>query len=120
MFHGGLPAPYICVISKGEEEIPIRMTAPNKNKTPFYLIDASSPFYKPLWLRATICGAVVVWAIIETYAQQPFWSVIAIACAVYCFYMLFISYKPPEEPEIATRPPEDADDGDDSGKSGVD
>ena len=119
-FHTDLRDMCICVICERDKEIPTRMTAPNKNKTPFYLIDTSSPFYKPLWLRATVCGAVAVWAILETYARQPFWSVIAIACAVYCVYTLFISYKPPEEPEVIARPREDAEGDEDSGPGGAD
>lgn len=96
------------------------MTTPNKNKTPFYLIDVDNPFYKPLWLRATICISVVLWAALETYARQPFWSVIAFACAAYCVYVLFIRYKPPADPVALPPRPEDPEEDDGDNTSAAD
>jgi hypothetical protein len=81
-----------------------------KSKTPFYLIDTTNPFYRPLWLRATICISVVLWATLETVMKEPFWSVIAIAAAVYCVYVLFIAYKPPPEQIVVERPPDTDED----------
>lgn len=83
--------------------------APNNSKTPFYLIDTQNAFYKPLWLRGAICFSVVVWAIAETIAQQPFWAVIAISAAAYCIYTLLIVYQPPADPIVAEARPEDPD-----------
>lgn len=81
--------------------------APKKSKIPVYLIDTQNPFYRPLWLRATICGFAVFWAILETVSKQPFWGVIAIAAAAYCIYVLFITYKPPADLVAAPPRPED-------------
>lgn len=82
--------------------------ADNKNKTPFYLIDTQSEFYRPRGRRIVICAAVVVWAGLETWHRDPFWSVISIACAVYCYYVLFWTYRPPEPPAPqAPEPDED-------------
>ena len=61
----------------------------DKNKPAFYLIDTQSAFYKPFSRRLIICIAVVAWACLETWHKDPFWSVISIACAVYCVYVLF-------------------------------
>jgi hypothetical protein len=82
--------------------------ADNKNKTPFYLIDTQSAFYKPLGRRVVICVAVVLWAGLETWHRDPFWSVISIACAVYCAYVLLWTYKEPVEPP--PRPPDPDED----------
>lgn len=82
--------------------------ADKKNKTPFYLIDTGSEFYKPVGTRLVICISVAIWAILETWHRDPFWSIISIACAVYCVYVLFVTYKPPEP--AAPRPP-DPDEG---------
>jgi hypothetical protein len=91
--------------------------AGNKSKTPFYLIDTNSEFYRPLGVRLAICAGAVLWAVLETWFTDPFWSVIAIACAVYCVYVLFVAYKPPEP--VVERPA-DPDEGDDSdGNDGV-
>jgi hypothetical protein len=69
--------------------------ADSKNKTPFYLIDTQSDFYRPLSRRIVICVAVALWAGLETWHRDPFWSVISVACAAYCIYVLFWTYKPP-------------------------
>jgi len=50
----------------------------------------------------------VVWAVLETWHRDPFWSVISIACAVYCVYVLFWAYKPPLPP--TPRPPDPDED----------
>lgn len=71
--------------------------ADKKNKTPIYLIDTSSPFYKPLGRRLVICLAAIAWAALEGWHHEPFWSVISLACAVYCVYTLFWTYKAPED-----------------------
>lgn len=81
--------------------------ADDKKKTPFYLIDTQSEFYRPFGTRLAICMAAALWAVLETWHRDPFWSVISIACAAYCVYVLFVSYKPPAPP--APRPP-DTDD----------
>ena len=86
--------------------------APKNSKTPIYLIDTQNPFYRPLWLRATICISVVVWATLEIINNQPFWSVIAGAAAVYCVYVLFVTYKPPADPVVAPPRPQDPEEED--------
>ena len=82
--------------------------ADNKRKTPIYLIDTQSDFYRPLGLRLGICISTAAWAGLEAWHRQPFWSVIAIACAIYCTYVLLLTYKAPEP--VAPRPPDPEDD----------
>ena len=85
------------------------MMADKKNKTPIYLIDTSSPFYKPLGRRLVICLAAIAWAALEGWHHEPFWSVISLACAVYCVYVLFWTYKPPEDaPAVSATVEDDA------------
>jgi hypothetical protein len=91
--------------------------ADNKSKTPFYLIDTQSAFYKPRGRRIVICVAVIIWAALETWHRDAFWSVISIACAVYCAYVLLWSYKPPVEPP--PRPPDPDDDEEETSDTGT-
>jgi hypothetical protein len=81
--------------------------ADNKSKTPFYLIDTQSEFYRPAGRRGIICAAVALWAVLETWHRDPFWSVISIAAAVYCFYVLFWTYKPPVPPPVRAPDPDE-------------
>lgn len=82
----------------------------DKPKTPFYLIDTDSDFYKPLGVRAAICISVVCWAAIELYNGDGFWGVLSGAAAVYCIYVLFVAYKPPaEKPPVVYRDEEEED-----------
>ena len=83
--------------------------ADKKSKTPVYLIDTSSPFYKPLGRRLVICLAAIAWAALEGWHREPFWSVISLACAVYCVYTLFWTYKPPEDAPATASAVENAD-----------
>jgi len=69
-----------------------------KSKTPVYLIDTSSPFYRPLGRRVIICLAAIGWAALEGWHREPFWSLISLACAIYCVYVLFWTYKEPPTP----------------------
>lgn len=83
-----------------------------KNKQPFYLIDTDADFYRPLGVRAAICGSVAIWAAIEIYNGDGFWGILSGAAAIYCFYVLFLTYNPPPKVETPVRPPdEDEDDG---------
>ena len=83
-----------------------------KNKSPFYLIDTSAEFYRPRWLRITICVAVAIWAVLEIYHGEGFWGVIAGAAAIYCTYVLLVTYTPPPIVEPVVRPPDEDEDED--------
>lgn len=82
-----------------------------KNRTPFYLIDTESDFYRPLGVRLAICISVVCWAAVEIYNRDGFWGVLSGAAAIYCIYTLFISYNPPpqETPSRADEPEKEAE-----------
>jgi hypothetical protein len=82
-------------------------------KTPFYLIDTSHPFYRPLGVRLAIVGLAAAWTTIEMIGKDMFWVVIAGATAVYVTYVLLIAYKPAEAPS-PIRPPDDEDEPDDA------
>jgi hypothetical protein len=84
----------------------------SKKKQPFYLIDTSAEFYRPLGVRLAICISVACWAAIEAWNGDGFWGVISLAAAVYCVYVLFLTYNPPPKQEPVVRPP-DTDDDDD-------
>lgn len=82
-----------------------------KNKPPFYLIDTDADFYRPLGVRIAICASVAVWATIEIYNGDGFWGILSGAAAIYCFYVLFLTYNPPPpKPETPVRPPDDDED----------
>lgn len=65
------------------------------SKPPFYLIDTSHSFYRPLSTRVIIVALVSFWAVVEVINEQGFFMIIAIALAAYCANALLISYKPP-------------------------
>ncbi|MBX9458438.1 MAG: hypothetical protein KL863_21705 [Rhizobium sp.] len=75
-----------------------------KQKPPFYLIDTDSDFYRPLGVRLAICISVLFWAGIEIYNGDGFWGVLSGAAAVYCIYVLFLTYNPPPKQEPVIRP----------------
>lgn len=81
-----------------------------KSKTPFYLIDTDADFYRPLGVRLAICISVTCWAALEIYHGDGFWGVISGAAAIYCFYVLFVAYNPPEKQEPVVRPPDPEED----------
>ncbi|MGV3549945.1 hypothetical protein [Rhizobium sp.] len=81
-----------------------------KPKTPFYLIDTDSDFYRPFGVRLAICISVCVWAAIELYGGNGFWGVLSGAAAIYCIYVLFVAYKPPVKQEPVVRPDDPEDD----------
>lgn len=83
-----------------------------KSKPPFYLIDTDADFYRPLGVRLAICISVVCWAALEIWNGDGFWGVISGAAALYCIYVLFLSYNPAPKAAPATRPADsDGDDG---------
>jgi hypothetical protein len=81
-----------------------------KNKPPFYLIDTDADFYRPLGVRLAICVAVVCWAGLEIWNGDGFWGIISGAAALYCIYVLFLSYNPAPKQEPVTRPEEPDED----------
>jgi hypothetical protein len=86
--------------------------ATDKSKPPFYLIDTSAEFYRPPMLRYGVCVAAAAWAGMELYIGEPFWMVIAVAVAIYCVYVLVITYKPPAPkpaPVLDEATPDDAE-----------
>jgi hypothetical protein len=78
--------------------------ADRKNKQPFYLIDTDADFYRPLGVRLAICISVACWAGLEIYNGDGFWGVLSGAAAVYCVYVLFLSYNPAPKVEAPVRP----------------
>lgn len=64
------------------------------------MIDASHPFYQPLWRRVLIPLVCFVWAGIELYAAQPIWAAIVGALGGYAVYKLFIEKRPPEKTTV--------------------
>jgi hypothetical protein len=84
----------------------------DKKKLPIYLIDTSAEFYRPLATRIAICLASGLWAAMEIWHREGFWGVIAGAVAIYCVYVLFLTYTPPSKPEPAVRMEESEQDAD--------
>jgi hypothetical protein len=91
------------------------MTEKKKNGTPFYLIDTDADFYRPLGVRLVICIATACWAALEIYNREGFWGVISGAAAIYCVYVLLLTYNPPPKQEPVVRPPDPEDDDEPAG-----
>ena len=76
-----------------------------KRKQPFYLIDTDSDFYRPVGVRLAICLSVAAWAALEIYNGDGFWGVLSGAAAIYCVYVLFLTYNPsPKQADETVRP----------------
>lgn len=67
-----------------------------KSKIPFYLIDPGSEFYRPVGIRIAICAVAAMWLGIELLHRDGFFLVLSSATLLYCVYILFLTYKPPE------------------------
>lgn len=52
------------------------------------LIDPEHPFYAPAWRRYAIAASCFIWAGVEAWAGQPFWTVIFGALGAYSFWTL--------------------------------
>ena len=82
----------------------------NKSKTPFYLIDTSADFYRPFGVRLAICLSVTCWAALEIHNGDGFWAVISGAAALYCVYVLFLTYHAPAPAAPVIRPDDPEED----------
>lgn len=78
------------------------------------LIDPAHPFYKPLWVRLLIVGSCSGWAIFEAIGGDPFFMIIMGALAIYSARVLLIMYKPPADPDVTEKTPENASASDDA------
>jgi hypothetical protein len=58
------------------------------------------PFYRPLWRRVAIVAVTLIWAGFEIFvAGDGFWTVLALAMALYAVWAFLLNYKSPP-PEV--------------------
>lgn len=56
--------------------------------------DQDLEFFRPLWLRVAVTAFCTLWALFEWFiAGSPFWGTLAGACAIYCYYRLFLTFE---------------------------
>lgn len=58
------------------------------------LIDASHPFFRPLWRRIAVVAACLGWALIEIITGSPGWAMLFGAAGLYAAYVLLIASQP--------------------------
>lgn len=80
-------------------------------RTPFYLIDTSHVFYRPLSTRIAIVVGICIWTVVELVARDMFWIVISGALAAYSANVLLIRYIPPAEVRAAPQTDDDDEEG---------
>ena len=61
------------------------------------LIDASHPFFRPLWRRVAVVAACIGWALVEVITGSPGWAMLFGAAGLYAAYVLLIANRPEGE-----------------------
>lgn len=55
------------------------------------LLDASHPFYAPVWRRVAIVAVCFIWALVELSNDAVFWAILSAALGAYCLWEFFLS-----------------------------
>lgn len=58
------------------------------------MLDASHPFFRPLWLRVLVVGVTCGWALVEVVTGSPGWAIIFGAMGAMALWKLLIAYAP--------------------------
>ena len=54
-------------------------------------IDASHPFFRPLWRRVAVVAFCLGWALVEFTSGAPFWGIIFGALGLWAAYEFFVA-----------------------------
>ncbi|MEX0319023.1 MAG: hypothetical protein AB3N21_13780 [Ruegeria sp.] len=65
-----------------------------KRRSLLDVFNVQSAFFIPVWRRALVVTACVLWAIVELANGNPFWAVLFGAIAAYCAHQFFIVFDP--------------------------
>jgi hypothetical protein len=58
------------------------------------------PFYRPKWRRVALVATTASWAAFEIlYTGSGFWTVLASAVFVYCFWVFILNWKDKPPPD---------------------
>ena len=63
------------------------------------LFDLQLPFYRPLWIRLTVTGFVLGWALLELAGGHLFWACLFGALGLYMVHQFFIAFDPKDPDE---------------------
>ncbi|WP_424931241.1 hypothetical protein [Amaricoccus macauensis] len=55
------------------------------------IVDASHPFFKPLWRRIAVVAVTLGWAVVEFVSGGPIWGFIFAAIGAWCAWEFFVS-----------------------------
>lgn len=64
--------------------------------------EAEHPFYRPLWVRLSLTGALLLWTALEWARNEPFWGIMTSAAAVWAIWSFFLTYDPDAAAKQAT------------------
>ena len=59
------------------------------------ILGVRSPWFRPLWRRVALTGALFVWAGVEAYwLNNPGWFWMVLLVALYCLWHFFLTFDP--------------------------
>lgn len=61
------------------------------------MLDASHPFFRPLWIRLLVTAICCGWALFEGVTGYFVWALLFGAAGAWCIYALLIAYTPPPQ-----------------------
>lgn len=61
------------------------------------LIDVQHPFFIPMYRRVLVVVFCLGWSVMEFSNGAPFWGILFGAIGLYCGWVFFFDFHPPEE-----------------------
>jgi hypothetical protein len=58
------------------------------------ILDASHPFFRPLWRRLVIVGVSLGWSAFEYANGETVWALFFAGIGLYCAWVLLAAYQP--------------------------
>ncbi|TKT82544.1 hypothetical protein [Aquamicrobium sp. LC103] len=68
------------------------------------LLDASHPFFRPLWRRVAVVVVCLGWGLFEFASGAPLWGTLFVGAGLYSAWALLIAFKPEPDVEERDRP----------------
>ncbi|UUP18608.1 DUF3329 domain-containing protein [Nitratireductor thuwali] len=57
-------------------------------------LDASHPFFRPLWRRVLVVAICIGWGLFEFVSGAPFWGILFTGAGAYAAWVLLIAKTP--------------------------
>lgn len=56
-------------------------------------VDVRSVFFRPMWRRVLVAGAVLGWAVFEALTGSPGWGALFGAAGIWISYQFFVTFE---------------------------